>query len=54
MKPRVPAGQSSLEYLVILAGVAGVFLAVPEGSLEQLLDALARAYLQFTEGVSRP
>lgn len=47
-------GQSSVEYLVILACVVGVMVAVPDGALDDLLAALARAYSRFTEGVSRP
>lgn len=47
-------GQSSIEYLVILAFVVGAMLAVPEGALHELLAALARAFSRFTEGVSRP
>ncbi|MBE0595211.1 MAG: hypothetical protein IH616_22715 [Gemmatimonadales bacterium] len=48
------SGQSSVEYLVILACVVGVMVAVPDGALDDLLAALARAYSRFTEGVSRP
>jgi len=47
-------GQSSVEYLVILACVVGAMLAVPDGALHDLLAAFARAYSRFTEGVSRP
>ena len=54
MKPRTPPGQSSIEYLVVLACVIGVLVAVPDGALDELLAALARAYSRFTEGVSRP
>jgi len=47
-------GQSSIEYLVILACVVGVLVAIPDGALHDVLAALARAYSRFTEGVSRP
>jgi len=49
-----PLGQSSVEYLVVLACVVGAMLAVPDGALDNLLAAFAQAYSCFTEGVSRP
>lgn len=54
MSPASGRGQSSIEYLVILACVVGVMVAVPDGALHDVLAALARAYSRFTEGVSRP
>ncbi|MEB2320029.1 MAG: hypothetical protein OZ935_15410 [Pseudomonadota bacterium] len=54
VNPLSDCGQSSVEYLVILACVVGVMVAVPDGALDDLLAALARAYSRFTEGVSRP
>jgi len=54
MNPLPGRGQSSIEYLVILACVVGVMVAVPDGTLDEVLSALARAYSRFTEGVSRP
>lgn len=54
MSRSIDRGQSSIEYLVILACVVGAMLAVPDGALDEVLAALGRAYSRFTEGVSRP
>ena len=54
MSRRRVKGQSSIEYLVILACVVGVMVAVPDGALQEVIAALGRAYSRFTEGVSRP
>lgn len=47
-------GQSSVEYLVIFAGVVAVMFLVPDGIVDDVLGALARAWSRITEGVSRP
>ncbi len=48
------AGQSSAEYLVVLALLSLALTVGPDSALEQLFRAFAERYEQFTYAMSRP
>ena len=51
---RSPCGQSSVEYLVVLALLAMALVIGPDSALEQLFRAFADHYQNFTYAMSRP
>lgn len=57
MKPVVRLGQSgqvAVEYLLLSAMIALVFLSDQGALLEQLLSAIQKHYARFTYGISLP
>jgi len=47
-------GQSSVEYLVVLALLSLALVVGPDSPLEQVFRAFAQRYQQFTYAISRP
>lgn len=47
-------GQTSLEYLLVLALFVLAITAGPHNPLEALFDAIADRHQRFTESISRP
>lgn len=52
--PRTSAGQSAVEYLVVLSLLALALVVGPDSALERLFRAFAEQYLQFSYAMSRP
>lgn len=51
---RAAAGQSAVEYLVVVSLLALALVIGPDSALEQLFRAFADQYLKFSYAMSRP
>lgn len=52
--PQKSAGQSAVEYLVVLSLLSLALVTGPDSPLEQLFRAFADRFLSFTHAMSRP
>jgi hypothetical protein len=54
MKARAQRGQSSIEYLIVLALFVLALTAGPHSPLERLFEAISERYQRYTQAISTP